>query len=73
MRPVEAYPHQEEWSDENQVHIGNHPDLITGIHGDDPAQVFKDLRQVLQEVVSHFQHTRRKPPGPRTRPMMEVS
>ena len=73
MKPVDAYHRWVEWSDIDQVYIGRCPDLITGIHGDDPVQVFKDLQEVLQEVVDQFQQTGRKLPTPRTRPMMEVS
>ena len=48
-----------EWSDEDQVYIGKCPDLITGIHGDDPVQVYKELGEVVQEVIDYFQQTGR--------------
>jgi hypothetical protein len=54
------------------VYIGKCPDLITGIHGDDPVQVYKELGQVVQEVIDHFQKIGRELPAARTRPMMEV-
>jgi hypothetical protein len=47
--------------------------LITGIHGDDPVEVYKELAVVVQEVIDHFQQTGRALPPARTRPMMEVS
>jgi hypothetical protein len=49
------------------------PDLITGIHGDDPVKVYEELGEVVQEVIDHFQQSGRPLPAPRTRPMMEVS
>jgi predicted RNase H-like HicB family nuclease len=72
MKPADAYHRWVEWSDEDQVYIGKCPDLITGIHGDDPVEVFKELQEVVQEVVDHFQETGRTLPRPRTRPMIEV-
>ena len=62
-----------EWSDEDQVYLGKCPDLITGIHGDDPVVVYKELGEVVQEVIDHFQQIGRALPVARTRPMMEVS
>ena len=73
MKPVDTYHRWVEWSDEDQVYIGKCPDLITGIHGDDPVEVFKELQEVVQEVVDHIEKTGRKLPTPRIRPMMEVS
>jgi len=40
MKPIEGYHRWVEWSDEDQVYIGMVPNLITGIHGDDPVQVY---------------------------------
>ena len=62
-----------EWSDEDQVYIGKCPDLVTGIHGDDPVKVYEELGEVVQEVIDHFQQSGRILPPPRTRPMMDVS
>ena len=73
MKASDQYHKWVEWSDEDQVYIGKPPDLITGIHGDDPVEVSKELGEVVQEVIDHFQTTGRKLPAPRTRPMMEVS
>ena len=74
MKPIDAYHRWVEWSDEDQVYIGKCPDLITGIHGDDPVQVYRELGEVVQEVIDHFQLCRA---GTSTRherrPMMEVS
>jgi predicted RNase H-like HicB family nuclease len=73
MKPIDEYHRWVEWSDEDQVYIGKCPDLITGIHGDDPVEVYKELGEVVQEVIDHFQQTARELPAARTRPMMEVS
>lgn len=72
MKPIDQYHRWVEWSDEDRVYIGKCPDLITGIHGDDPVQVYKELGDVLQEVIDHFHSQGRELPTPRTRPMMEV-
>lgn len=72
MKPIDTYHRWVEWSDEDQVYIGKCPDLITGIHGDDPVKVYKELGEVVQEVIDHFQRTGRELPPARTRPMMEV-
>lgn len=72
MKSIDMYHRWVEWSDEDQVYIGRCPDLITGIHGDDPVQVYKALVDVVQEVIDHFEESGRPLPPPRTRPMREV-
>ncbi len=62
-----------EWSDEDQVYLGRCPDIITGIHGDDPIQVYKDLCEVVEDVIRHFESENRPLPIPRVRPMLEVA
>ncbi len=42
MKTIDQYHKWVEWSEEDQVYIGKCPDLITGIHGDDPVKVFQD-------------------------------
>jgi len=73
MKPIDEYHRWVEWSDEDKVYIGKCPDLITGIHGDDPVAVYRELGEVVQEVIDHFQQTGRTLTAARTRPMMEVS
>ncbi len=73
MKTIDEYHRWVEWSDEDQVYIGKCPDLISGIHGDDPVQVYKDLGEEVQEVIDHFQRVGRALPVARIRPMMEVS
>ena len=72
MRKSDLYHKWVEWSEEDQVYIGKCPDLITGIHGDDPVQLYRDLCDVLTEVVHHFRQEGRTLPKPRVRPMQEV-
>ena len=60
------------WSEEDQVYIGKCPDLITGIHGDDPIALYSELREVVNDVIERFKAENRALPQPRIRPMMEV-
>ena len=73
MREIDRYHKWVEWSDEDQAYIGRCPDLISGIHGDDPVTVYQQLGEVVQEVIDHFAQSGRALPAPRTRPMQEVS
>lgn len=73
MKTIDKYHRWVEWCEEDQVYVGKCPDPITGIHGNDPVQVYKDLGQVVQEVIDHIQESGRPLPAARTRPMMEVS
>ena len=62
-----------EWSDEDQTYIGKCPDLITGIHGDDPIKLYSELCEVIEDVIRHFESEGRKLPEPRIRPMQEIA
>ena len=72
MKASDQYHKWVEWSEEDRVYIGKCPDLITGIHGDDPAVVYRDLCQVVEEVLAHFATEGRALPPARVRPMQEV-
>jgi predicted RNase H-like HicB family nuclease len=72
MKAADAYHKWVEWSDENGVYVGKCPDLITGIHGDDPVQLYADLASVVEEVVAHFEQDGRQLPPVRVRPMQDV-
>ncbi|MFH1738041.1 MAG: pilus assembly protein HicB [bacterium] len=72
MKPIDQYHKWVEWSEEDRVYIGKCPDLVTGIHGDDPLRVFADLCDVVEEVIRHFESEGRPLPAPRVRPMREV-
>ena len=73
MKTSDEYHKWVEWSEEDQVYIGRCPDLITGIHGDDPVRLYAELCQTVEEVLSHFRTTKRALPTPRIRPMQEVA
>ena len=73
MNAADQYHKWVEWSDEDQTYIGRCPDLITGIHGNDPVKVYAELCEVVADVVRHFEHTGKPLPKRRTRPMMEMA
>jgi hypothetical protein len=73
MRAGDQYHKWVEWSNEGQTYVGKCPDIITGIHGDDPVRLYAELCRVVDEVVRHFKTKRRPLPPPRTRPMQEVA
>ncbi len=62
-----------EWSEEDRVYIGRCPDLLTGIHGEDPVQLYAELCDVIEEVIEHFTSESRPLPTPRVRPMMAIA
>ena len=62
-----------EWCEEDRTCLGKCPDLISGIHGDDPIRLYEELCDVVEEVVSHFRAEGRALPVPKTRPMQEVA
>ncbi len=72
MKTIDRYHRWVEWSEVDQAYLGKCPDLITGIHGDDPDEVYRQLGEVVQEIIDHFEREGRPLPSPRTRPMMEV-
>src|SRR5687768_6002219 len=67
MKTSDQYHKWIEWSQEDKVYVGKCPDLITGIHGDDPVRLYAELCDVVAEVVSHFETTSRALPTPKTR------
>ncbi len=69
MKSSDNYHKWVKWSEEDQVYIGKCPDLISGIHGDDPVQLYKDLCEVVEDVIHHFGTEKRSLPVPRVRPM----
>ena len=73
MRLSDQYHKWVEWSDEDGAYLGKCPDLITGIHGDDSVKVYADLRDVIEDVIRHFETERRPLPTPHVRPMQEVA
>jgi hypothetical protein len=72
MKIKDQYHKWIEWSEENQIYIGKCPDLITGIHGDNPTQLYSELCEVVEDVIQHFVKESRELPPPQIRPMQEV-
>lgn len=72
MKKIDQYHKWVEWSEENKTYIGKCPDLITGIHGDDPVRLYGELCEVVEDVIRHFEAKGRALPSPRIRPMQEV-
>ena len=73
MKTSDHYHKWVEWSSEDNVYIGKCPDLITGIHGSDPIQLYTELNEVVEEIIDYFQKNDRPLPQPRVRPMQEVA
>jgi predicted RNase H-like HicB family nuclease len=52
----EPYPYLVYWSEEGGCFVGRCPGLFYGgTHGDDPETVFRELRQIAQEVIEDLQ------------------
>lgn len=73
MKESDQYHKWVEWSEEDRTYIGKCPDLITGIHGDDPVRLYGELCEVVEDVIRHFEAEGRSLPSPRIRPMREVA
>ena len=60
-----AYPHVVYWSDEDQLFIGSCPVLMgDACHGDEPAIVFEELREIVSEVVQTYLDRNEELPDP---------
>ena len=73
MKEIDKYHKWVEWSNEDQIYIGKCPDLITGIHGDDPIKLYEELHEVIEDVIKHLISEGRKLPKPCIKPMQEVA
>lgn len=73
MKRSDKYHKWVEWSETDHANLGKCPDLISGIHGDDPVQVYADLRRVVEEVIQHFESQGRPLPPAKVRPMQDVA
>jgi hypothetical protein len=73
MRQSDQYHKWVEWSAVDQVYIGKCPDLITGIHGDAPVRFYRELCEMVEDVMAHFIVEGRVLPAPRVRPLQEVA
>jgi predicted RNA binding protein YcfA (HicA-like mRNA interferase family)/predicted RNase H-like HicB family nuclease len=72
MKKSDEYHKWVEWSEPDAAYLGTCPDLITGIHGDDPKGVYADLCEVIDDVIAHYKSEGRALPAPRLKPMQEV-
>jgi len=72
MKKIDHYHKWVEWSEEDNAYIGRCPDLITGIHGDDPVRLYAELCETIEDVIRHFDTEGRTLPPPSVRPMREV-
>jgi hypothetical protein len=73
MRLTDRYHKWIEWSEEDETYLGKCPDLITGIHGDDPVRLYAEFHDVVEDVIHHFETEKRPLPIPRVRPMQEMA
>ena len=73
MKLSDQYHKWIEWSDEDGAYLGRCPDVITGIHGNDPISLYGELCEVVEEVLIELQGQGRGLPKPKTRPMQEVA
>ena len=73
MKLIDQYHKWIEWTEEDQIYIGKYPDLITGIHGDNPIQLYSELCDVIEDVIQYFTKEGRELPPPQVRPMREVA
>jgi predicted RNase H-like HicB family nuclease len=70
MKESSRYLKIVEWSDEDQCYVGSCPELFgAGCHGDNEAKVYKELCQIVDEVIELYKedlttnltnHTNRK-------------
>ena len=72
MTAADRYHKWVEWSEADGAYLGKCPDLITGIHGDDPISLYRELCETINEVIDHFDEAGRTLPDPKVRPMQEV-
>lgn len=73
MKKSDLYHKWVEWNELDQVYIGKCPDLVTGIHGDDPVMVYQELCDIIEEVIEQLENEGHRLPIPRIKPMMEVA
>ena len=56
MKISDKYLKIVEWSDEDQCYVGSCPGLMSGgVHGDDEAEVYKELCAAVDEWVEIYQ------------------
>lgn len=56
MKPSARYAKIVEWSEEDQCYVGSAPGLfLGGCHGKDEQAVFKELCQIVDEVIELYE------------------
>lgn len=73
MKISDQYHKWIEWNEEDKIYIGKCPDLITGIHGDNPIKLYGELCEVIEDVIQHFAKENRELTSPKIHPMREVA
>jgi predicted RNase H-like HicB family nuclease len=62
------------WSDEDNCFIGMCPELTYGgVHGDDPVEVFKELIEVVEEVIQIYKEDGKPLPEPKGDTVLEAA
>ncbi|HEV7642830.1 MAG TPA: type II toxin-antitoxin system HicB family antitoxin [Pyrinomonadaceae bacterium] len=62
------------WSDEDNCFIGMCPELTYGgVHGDDPVEVFKELIEVVEEVIQIYKDDGEPLPEPKGMTVLEAA
>jgi hypothetical protein len=61
MKTADQYHKWVEWSEADQTYICKCPDLITGIHGENPVVLYAELCEVIQDVVADFVQKKTSP------------
>ena len=65
MKKSDRYLKLVYWSEEDQVYIGRSPGLFYGgVHGDDEAQVYKDLIEGIEDFINIIEEKGRPIPEP---------
>lgn len=65
MRDSDRYTKIVEWSEQDQCYVGSCPGLMFGgCHGDDEVSVFKQLCQIVDEVIELYHQDGKPLPEP---------
>lgn len=65
MNDSDRYAKVVEWSEEDQCYVGSCPGLMLGgCHGDDEVSVFKELCQIVDEVIELYRKDCKHLPPP---------
>ncbi len=65
MKPSDAYAKVVEWSPEDGCYVGSAPGLLYGgCHGDDEVAVFRQLCEIVDEVVALYEAEGKQLPAP---------